>query len=252
VRRRSTGTRFRGIVVLAATISLMPGSASGAPAELHDGCRVDATQFGNHETGAVAHGPRRGNRVSLTFDESLGPNTRPILEALREAKDRATFFTVGDQIRSHRGLVERIVSEGHEHGNHTFNHPHLTELDAPERRREMQSTQRLLRRVAGFEPCLMRPPFGSVDESVVAGASRLGLGTVMWDVAGGDFVGFSSEEITAHVLSEVQPGSIVLLHQLHTTTRALPDILDGLQQRGLRSVPVVKLLGGRFTTGPRR
>jgi peptidoglycan/xylan/chitin deacetylase (PgdA/CDA1 family) len=248
VRRGPTGNRVRGFVAFVTAFSLMPASAAGAAPALPDGCRVDVADFANDETGAVEHGARRGNRVALTFDESLGPNTRPILEALQRANDRATFFTVGDQIRIHRSLVERIVSEGHEHGNHSFNHPHLTELDTRERLDEMRSTQRLLRRAGGFEPCLMRPPFGSVDESVVDDAARIGLGTVMWDVAGGDFLGWSDDEITSQVLSQVRPGSIVLLHQLPATARAVPDILDGLEERGLRSVPVVKLLGGRITS----
>lgn len=246
--RRGLLGRDRLIVALVAAFALLAGGRSPASADFYKGCKVDARDAVDPETGVVEHGPRRGNRVSLTFDERLGPYTRPILNALERRRARATFFTVGEQIRNHRRLVKRIVAQGHEHGNHTFSHPNLTELETSERLWELRATQRPLRRIGAFEPCLMRPPGGAVDSAVVQDAASLGLTTVKWDVAGGDAFGYRPREITERVLSQVRRGSIVLLHQTPTAAAALPDILAGLRKRGLRSVPVVKLLGGRFTS----
>lgn len=230
---------LRGLAALiVATIAL--GVADPAAATVHRGCSVDTE-------GVVEHGPRQGNRVALSFDEFIGPETRRILDALDRANAHATFFVVGEQAREHEPLVRRMVRDGHELGNHSFDHPDLTTLEPAQRRSQLRRTQRNAVRIAGFEPCLMRPPFGAVNEPVVADAQALGLGTVKWDIVGGEIYGFGSRDVAEGILDQVRPGSIVLMHQIEVTPKAVRLILAGLRERGLRSVPVVKLLGGQFT-----
>ena len=61
--------------------------------------------------------------VYLTFDDGPLPETTPfILDTLREFGVRATFFMVGENVLRHHDLYNRIVEEGHQVGNHTFNH----------------------------------------------------------------------------------------------------------------------------------
>ena len=241
--RRRTLTRgsraLAGLAALvAATVAL--GADPARPGPAPSGCAVETE-------GAVEHAPRRGERIALTFDEHLGPETRRILDALERANAGATFFAVGKEARAHEPVIRRIVGEGHELANHTFDHPDLTTLERAERRRQLLRTQRNARRIAGFEPCLMRPPFGAVNEAVVADAEALGLGTVMWDVVGGEIYGFGPRDVAEGVLDQVRRGSIVLMHQVESTPKAVRLILAGLRRRGLRTVPVVKLLGGEFT-----
>lgn len=213
---------------------------SAAPAAANPiGCEVEASR-------AVEHAPRDQSRVSLTFDEYLGKDTRRILRSLRKAGARATFFSVGKEVRTHKRLTRRILRQGHELANHTFAHRDLTRLSGKRRRAQLRRNQKLVRRVTGFTPCLMRPPFGAVNEAVVGAAERLGLSTVKWDVTGGEVFGARSRDVKRQVLNHTQPGSIILLHQIPNAAEAVPGILRGLEERDLRVVPVTKLLGGRF------
>ena len=242
-RRRTLLPVWPALACLAVLVSgtVAMGADPARPGPTPRGCAVETK-------GVVEHAPRKGNRIALTFDESLGAETRRILDALRRANAGATFFAVGREARAHEPLVRRIVREGHELANHSFDHPDLTTLERAERRSQLLRTQRNARRIAGFDPCLMRPPFGAVNDAVVADAEALGLGTVTWDVVGGEIYGFGSREVARGILDQVRPGSIVLMHQVESTPKAVRLILAGLRKRGLRTVPAVKLLGGRFTS----
>jgi peptidoglycan-N-acetylglucosamine deacetylase len=178
---------------------------------------------------------------ALTFDEPLGPDTPRILRILRRHDARATFFVVGNEARDHPRLVRAIVRRGHELANHTFTHPYLADLSPSERRRELLRTQRVIHRIAGVTPCYMRPPANSYNRAVVRQASRLGLGTVLWSHAAAE-VGNGAEGVTAALVAEVRPGSIVVFHQVPIAVWALPETLQGLAERGLRAVTVRNLL----------
>ncbi|MDI3281273.1 MAG: polysaccharide deacetylase family protein, partial [Bacillota bacterium] len=121
--------------------------------------------------------------VALSF-EAVWVDTQcnRILELLERRKVRATFFISGYWAERYPELVRRIAARGHELGNYTFSHPHLTSLSAEAIRSELEENARLLRGLTDLTPRLFRPPFGEYNALVMAVAKELGYQVVWYDV----------------------------------------------------------------------
>lgn len=206
----------------------------------------------------VAPGPRRIDCtrircVALTFDDGPGEHTGRLLDTLARHRARATFFVLGGMVAEDRGEnLRRMVTEGHEVGNHTWNHLPLTQLSEETIRYELTNTQKVVRRLAGVRMTLMRPPYGSTNDRVAAEARREGLAQILWDV---DTLDWRDRDvwIVTQRATQAWPGSIVLMHDIHVTTvDAVPGILDQFAQRGYTFVTLSELYGGgRLVPGRR-
>ncbi|HSS14600.1 MAG TPA: polysaccharide deacetylase family protein, partial [Rhizomicrobium sp.] len=99
-------------------------------------------------------------KLALTFDDGPDPDWTPaILEILKEKKVTATFFMIGSAMEAHPGLVQRVLADGHEIGNHTYTHPDLSDTPAAAVRLELNATQRLFQALTGRSMRLFRPPY---------------------------------------------------------------------------------------------
>lgn len=183
--------------------------------------------------------------VALTFDDGPGRYTARLLRVLRERGARATFFLVGQMVATGRGAdqVRRMVYDGHELGNHSWSHRQLTTVSKHRMRRELRRTDDLVRRVTGVRMRVMRPPYGSTDRRVAAQTRRNGQAQVLWNV---DTFDWRDREPSVVVRrgSRVEPGSVVLMHDIHrTTVEAVPRLLDRLSRKGYIFVTVTELYG---------
>ena len=203
-------------------------------------------------------------KVALTFDDGPSAEWTPkILDILKQKGVKGTFFIAGANGETNPGLVQRILAEGHEIGNHTFTHPNLGEVSAEVARLELNATQRLVEALTGRSMRLFRPPFfGDAEPTTpseiapVKLAQALGYVTVGLRVDPDDWQGPSADLIVQRVLdrmADTNPetrGQIVLLHdaggdRTHTVA-ALPRIIDALRAKGLEIVPVSALAGWTF------
>jgi peptidoglycan/xylan/chitin deacetylase (PgdA/CDA1 family) len=184
--------------------------------------------------------------VALTFDDG-GPAWRvnEILDVLREAGVRSTFFLLGEWAAANPDAARRIAAEGHEIANHSYSHPRFTWLDAGAMEEEIVAARAAFKEAAGHgEARFFRPPYGAYDGTLTAVLKGLGYrALVMWDVDSRDWSGLSAEAIAARVLDAVSPGSIVLFH-LHgaNTAEALREIIPALRARGYGFTTVGELL----------
>lgn len=180
------------------------------------------------------HLPRHGHEVHLTFDDGPEPRITPwVLDQLKEHGMHGTFFCVGRNAAAHPALVERITTEGHTLGNHTWDH--LRGWGCPDRRylRNVLQCDTLL------HTPLFRPPYGRITRSQAA-SLRKRFSLVMWDVLSADFdPSLHGDQCAANVLDHVRPGSIVVFHDSVKAEErlrlALPKVLHELARRGLRS-----------------
>jgi peptidoglycan/xylan/chitin deacetylase (PgdA/CDA1 family) len=186
----------------------------------------------------------RPHAVALTFDDGPWPKaTARILEILRRHRVPASFFVVGYLAERYPMLVRREVRAGMTVGNHSWSHPvepAFRDLQDSRIREEMIRPRPIIDG-AGAQPGLFRPPGGSWDDGVRTIASELGMRLVLWDIDTLDWKSSTTpRQITKTVLSQVRPGSIVLMHDgggdaAHTIA-ALPDIIKGIRKRGLELV----------------
>ncbi len=190
--------------------------------------------------------PTVARAVALTFDDGPSPQyTARILAILKRLHVPATFFVVGYLADRYPNLVRRELRAGMMVGNHSYNHPEVPSFDALPRRLiddEIALGADSLRRV-GANPKLFRPPSGSFSPTVVGAAEALGERIVLWSVDPADWKpGATARQIARRVLAAVRPGSIVILHDgggdRSATAAALPAIVKGIRQRGLRLVAV--------------
>lgn len=198
--------------------------------------------FGLNALRLVRENIRAGKRIALTFDDAPNGYTREILAVLERFKIRATFFLVGSQVLRHPGLVRLIVAAGHEIGNHSFSHALTKECLEKEIREDIERAERAILEVTGQLPLYFRPPGGLVTQDVQRACGALGYTLVLWSVDSGDWKAKDEEEVVVSVLQRVHPGAIVLFHPLPCTVRALPQVLQALEEKGYEIVPLSLLL----------
>ena len=209
----------------------------------------------------VKRGGDRPNMVALTFDD--GPDatwTPQILDILEAKKAPATFFVIGENAVSQPGLLNRIIADGSELGNHSYTHPNMAHVTDTGIQFELNTTQRLIEAYTGRSMRLFRAPyFGDAEPTTsdelgpALAAQRRGYLNVGLHVDPNDWQRPGADAIVASVLAQVTKNNtdvsqqIVLLHDgggdRSQTIAALPRIIDGLRARGLTLAPVSALAG---------
>lgn len=198
----------------------------------------------------VLNGPSSIRQVALTFDD--GPDleyTPQILDVLKEYNVKATFYVVGNRTEAHPEIVRRMHREGHEIGNHTYNHPNLIKLSNDAFQRQLRQTDEVIQRLTGYSPKTFRPPYGNINEEQIKWISSQRFTIVNWNVDSLDWKGLSADQVATNVLSTIFPGSIILQHSaggkgedLSGTVKALPKIIEQLRADGVEFVTVSELL----------
>ena len=183
--------------------------------------------------------------VALTFDDGPhGTLTPKVLDILRNNNVKGTFFMQGCNVTAHPQVVRRMVNEGHEVGNHTWNHAYLSKVSREKAEDQLQRTNEAIRNACGVIPVVMRPPGGYTNAGVASWArQRFGFTTIMWDVDTNDWRKPGSAVVAARAVNGAKPGSIILVHDIHASTVAAVDaFVKGLKNRGYELVTVSELL----------
>ena len=127
----------------------------------------------------LTRGPRQAAakppRIALTFDDGPHPeHTGKLLDILQANQLQATFFVVGKNAEQAPGLVQRIVDEGHELGNHTWSHSEPSQTSPSLFLEEIQRTDELLATLTGVVPQTVRPPKGELNLAKLRGLWKQG------------------------------------------------------------------------------
>ncbi|MFG1941290.1 polysaccharide deacetylase family protein [Nonomuraea sp. NPDC048826] len=182
--------------------------------------------------------------VALTFESGPGPETGRVLDTLRAAGARATFFTVGCNAAGEPELLRRMSAEGHLVGNHSYKHRDLARLSTSGIADSLARTEAVVTAAIGRRPTLVSAPYGSVSTELRNVAREQGLAVVDAGVDTADWRDRDSEEIADRVVARAHPGAIVRLHDTQrTTVAAVPDILERLTGKGYTFVTVPELYG---------
>lgn len=176
--------------------------------------------------------------VALTFDDGPSFHTERLLDILQEHNVKATFFVLGTQVRIQAETIQRMFEEGHQIGNHTWDHPNLTQLPDDQIQQQLRQTDDLVTQIIGVPTPHMRPPYGAHDERVRAAS---GLPIIFWSVDPLDWKDRDAATVATRI-SDAPVGAIILSHDIHkSTVDAVPAIIAALKGRGIQFVTVTKL-----------
>lgn len=179
--------------------------------------------------------------VALTFDD--GPTrkyTEAILDALKEHNSAATFFVLGNRASNAPDLLQRMIMEGSEIGNHTYSHKQLTTLSKERIEEEITHTQETIHKITNQYPSVIRPPYGSRNDNVLSCARNKRI--VTWTLDTEDWKSRNTKTIVNRVMNTVKDKDIILMHDLYATSAEAAIILiDELHEQGYQLVTVSQL-----------
>lgn len=182
--------------------------------------------------------------VALTIDDGPDPVTTPkILELLAEHKARATFFVIGDRIAGNEALVNRVIAENHELGNHMMADEPSVQLSPAEFEQRMLAADEILSEFAEIR--WFRPGSGWYNRQMLSTLEKYGYQTALGSVYPFDPHIPSAWFAVQNVLWNVQPGSIIILHDTgergQRTLATLEAILPELSRQGYQVVTLSDL-----------
>lgn len=180
--------------------------------------------------------------LALTFDDGPDPAITPqILDTLKRHNARATFFVLGGHVSGNEAILRRIHGEGHEIGNHSWSHPHFTRISLEQARHEIDATQQAILKAGVPAPHLFRPPYGDVNETVLA---HIPLSVVRWNIDPEDWRPRQQTRLLEHMATYARPGGVAVMHDTEATTLAQLDaLLSQLEAQQYTLTTVSDVLG---------
>jgi peptidoglycan/xylan/chitin deacetylase (PgdA/CDA1 family) len=192
--------------------------------------------------------------VALTFDDGPSPVWTPqILDELKSAGVKATFFMLGRHVEKYPEVARRVAEEGHEIGNHTYDHHVLFYYTPSELIEQIEKTARVIEKITGQTPRFFRPPKAWVTEREKKTIKDLGYTIVLWTLNSKDWVTFDDKYMIKYLLRHTRPGDIILFHDSggafaaeggdrHETVLAVKCLIERLKERGYSFVTLSELL----------
>lgn len=192
-------------------------------------------------------------KIALTFDDGPdGKTTQQILDILNQYDIPATFFLVGENIKSYPNVVKRMIDEGHQVANHSWSHLRPTDLSLEEFILEVDTAEKILQDTnISSQFFYYRPPYGLVTPIQIEAMETKRYKIISWSIDSLDWLVSEPEKIRDKVIYSAHPGAIVLMHsaggknQRIGTIKALPGIIETLTRQGYEFVTVHDLINER-------
>ena len=187
--------------------------------------------------------PNNEKKIYLTFDDGPTPEiTDWILSQLKTHSAKATFFCIGNNIKKYPDLFNKLISNGHSIGNHTFDHVNgwqLNKMSYIENIKRCEEATSTHAEIPNFKSSLFRPPYGKIKAGQARQLIKEGYKIIMWDVLSADFDrSISPEQCLENVVSNITSGSIVVFHDSKKAFKnlqyVLPKALDFIKEKGFK------------------
>jgi len=183
-------------------------------------------------------------KIAISFDAAWGDEyTRGILDILDKYNVKTTFFIVGFWADKYPDMVKEISNRGHEIGNHSSTHPHMSKLSKEQIIQEVTKTSKKIQELTGKKDILFRPPFGDYNDTLIKTLEELGYYTIQWDVDSLDWKELGTAPVVDRVTRNIKNGSIVLFHNnAKYVLEYLPLVIEKLHKNGYQIVPISELI----------
>lgn len=178
-----------------------------------------------------------GKKVFLTFDDGPTPEiTEWVLNELKKYNAKATFFCIGDNIKKFPEIFQKLITDKHSIGNHTFNHLNGWKTDVTEYLENVLLCQSQIEK-NNFSTNLFRPPYGKISRKQAKNLTQENYKIIMWDIISYDFdKTITKEKCLENVITNVEPGSIIVFHDSKKAWQnlefVLPKTLEFLKKEG--------------------
>ena len=187
-------------------------------------------------SGEISRGNPAKKQIIFTFDAGAGVNSaQKILETAQKYNLKLTFFATGKFAQNYPELIKQIAADGHEIFNHTYSHPHLTQLTDQEIKDELNKAEQIISGLTGVttKP-YFRPPYGDRNAHVLEVAAQEGYQSVFWSCDALDWMaGEISQQVKDKIYSCEKPGAIILMHVGDDITgNVLDEVLTKIENDG--------------------
>ncbi len=184
------------------------------------------------------------NKLSLTMNCAWNADDiDSILATLDKYKIKITFFMVGDWVDKYPEAVKKISDAGHEIANHSDNHKHVNNLSYEDNVKEIINCSDKIKKITGKATTLYRGPYGEYNNTVVKAANDNGHKMIQWSVDTLDYNGLDAEQMWDRLKNKINNGSIILMHNgTENTAKALGSIIENIEKKGFKIVPVSDLI----------
>ncbi|MCP8616475.1 polysaccharide deacetylase family protein [Salirhabdus salicampi] len=200
-------------------------------------------KFSDLPAAPVYRGHPEKEMVSFAVNVAWGEEHVPdMLKTLNDGDVKATFFIDGKWAQQNLDLVKMIKEEGHEIGNHGYNHPDFSRLSSQQIYEQVKRTNDILEGITGKKPKLFAPPAGSFNEEVVKVVDNFEMETILWTVDTVDWKKPSKRAMINRVMKKVDAGSIILMHPTEVTKKALQELILNIKQKEYKMSTVSQLL----------
>jgi probable sporulation protein (polysaccharide deacetylase family) len=181
--------------------------------------------------------------VSFLINVAWGNEYLPsMLDVLDKHGVKATFFLEGRWAKENPVLVKTIKEAGHEIGNHSYSHPDMARITTDQIRKQIGSTNDVIKEITGAAPVWFAPPSGSFRQDVITVADEFKMETVLWSVDTIDWQKPEPRVLVERVLKKVHNGAMILMHPTDSTSRSLETLIQSIKQKGYSFGSVSMLL----------
>ncbi|OIO47724.1 MAG: hypothetical protein AUJ32_02220 [Parcubacteria group bacterium CG1_02_40_82] len=190
--------------------------------------------------GEISRGNPAKKQVIFTFDAGAGTNSaQKILEVAQKHNLKLTFFSTGKFAEKNPELIKQIAAEGHEIFNHTYSHPHLTQITDEQIKEELDKAEQIISGlIQKTTKPYFRPPYGDRNSHVLEIAKENGYQSVFWTLDALDWMSDKTETQTKErIYLNLKPGAIILMHMGDNITgNILDEVFTYIENQGYKIV----------------